>query len=143
VFAQLVHQGFFTRDDSSLRSAQQFIPGETDQVYSCLQSFLNGNFVRQAPAGSIQKGSAALVKEQWYSRGFCQNGEFFKIWFRSEAHNLKIGMVREHQQLRAFFQRLLIIPEMDPICRSDFHQTRAGFAQHIWNAKAAADFYQL
>ena len=59
-------------DDAGLRTAEQFVAGEADQVHAGSQAFLDGRFVGQSIAGSVEQRTGPKVVHARNAVAVCQ-----------------------------------------------------------------------
>ena len=143
VSGDLADEFALAQDDARLGSAEQLIARKADNISARGNAFLGGGFVRQAKLSRFKKTAAAQVRHRQQSsavRQFCQRRERDRF---GEAAYQKIAGMDIEQHGRFCSDGCLVVAQARAVGGAHFDEARAALAQHIRNAKAAANLYQL
>lgn len=130
-------------DQSGLRSAEQLIARETDDISASGNAFLWCRFVRQSPALRCQQAAAANIMNQREAVVMGQRRQPGQRRRFSEADDAEIAGMHRQQRRRLIGQRLLEVAQAGAVRRAHLDQPRAALPQYIGDAESTANLNQF
>ena len=130
-------------DDARLRSAQQFVAAEGDQVGALFQGILWCRFIGQAIGAEVDQCAAAQIDNKGQA---VFPGQGRHVLFRHRLGEALDGVIRRmhlHQQRRPGADRPGEVLEVGAVGGADLDQLAAGPFHNVGNAEGAADLDQL
>ncbi len=130
-------------DDAGLRSAEQLVAAERDEVGARGDRRAHGRLVRQAPALQVDERTAAEIDRDRHAALAPDRREIADRHALREAADRVVARVHLHQQRRARADRVGVVRGMRAVRGADLDELRAGAAHDVGNAERAADLDQF
>ena len=142
-FAIWASTSLLTNEDACLRTAEQLIAGEANDIGSRGVAFLRRWLVGHAIVLACQQTAAAeIVHHQQVVRvgQFAQGGK--RRGFGEACYD-EVARMDAQQERGAFVQRGLVIADARAVGRADLNQLATALAHHVGDAEATANLHQL
>ena len=129
--------------EAGLRPAQELVAGEGAEVGAGLDPLGHRRLRRQAVGRGRQERAGAEVVHQPEVAPARQAGQLLQRRLGDEALELEVGAVDHQERAGARRDGLLEVAQVGPVGGPDLDEGRAGAAQDVGDAEAAADLDEL
>ena len=130
-------------DDPRLRSAEQLVAGEADEVGPGLQALARGRLVAEQQAAAHEERARAEVVDERQAVRTGDPNEVGEPRLLGEADQAEVGLVDAEQQRRLRADRAVVVAGASAVGRPDLAQPGARTREHVGNAESVADLDQL
>ena len=138
--SQRIDCGFLAKDQTGLRSSQQFVAAARHQIGAGRQRLAQARFccawrLVQQPAAEIGDDQKIMLA--------CKRGQLRDAGLRRESDRPEVALMHLEQHARVGADRRAIVLEPRLVRGADFDQAGAALSDHIGHTKAAADLDQF
>src|SRR5215212_6145623 len=125
-------------DDSRLRTAEQLVAGERDEISARSQALARRRLVRQ-----LYEDAGAEVVEQRQAVSPCDGRELRDPWLLGEADDPEVRLVDTQEERCVVRDRPLVVGGPRSIGGADLHEACAGAGEDVRNSEPVPDLDQL
>src|SRR5262249_20638413 len=127
-----------TDDDPGLRSAEELVAGEADEIGASGKGLPRGRLV-----ADVDERARAEVVDERKPVAARDRGELLDTRLLGESDDAEVRLVHAEEECRLVRHSALVVVGARAVRRADLAEPRARAGEHVGNPKAVADLDQL
>src|SRR6185503_157838 len=128
-----------SNSEPRLRTAQELVAAECDDVGACGDRLPHRLFARETEARGVDEGAAAQVVDECDAALVSERPQRPVLWPRDESRELEVARVHAEDRAGPLGDRGRVVTNVGAVRGPDLDELRTGTAKHVRDAETAAD----